>query len=107
MKSLCLPLLLCLLLLPCPAFAQTLTGKVVGISDGDTITVLDADQRQHTIRLNGIDAPESSQDFGQKSKQHLSDLIFGKEVIVSWLKQDRYGRTLGNVMIGNMNVNLA
>src|SRR5262249_45594722 len=85
----------------------TLTGKVVGISDGDTITVLDADRRQHKIRLTGIDAPEHDQDFGQASKRNLSDLIFGKQVTVIWRKQDKYGRILGKVMLQNINVNLA
>jgi endonuclease YncB( thermonuclease family) len=89
-----------------PASAQTVKGRVVGISDGDTITVLDASNQQHKIRLNGIDAPESSQGFGQASKRNLSNLIFGKEVTVSWRKIDRYGRIVGTVMIGSMNVNL-
>lgn len=53
-----------------PAFA--ITGKVVAVSDGDTITVLDADKQQHKIRLAGIDAPEAGQDFGNKAKQNLS-----------------------------------
>jgi endonuclease YncB( thermonuclease family) len=57
---------------------QTITGKVVGVSDGDTITVLDASNNQHKIRLDGIDAPESSRDFGSRAKQSLSDLVFGK-----------------------------
>ena len=55
-----------------------ITGKVVSVADGDTITVLDADKTQHKIRLNGIDAPEKAQPFGQRSKQSLSDLVFGK-----------------------------
>ena len=55
-----------------------ITGKVVSVADGDTITVLDADKTQHKIRLNGIDAPEKALPFGQRSKQSLSDLVFGK-----------------------------
>ncbi len=62
---------------------QTITGKVVGVSDGDTITVLDASNQQHKIRLDGIDAPESNQDFGARAKQSLSDLVFGKTVTVT------------------------
>lgn len=79
--------------------AETLIGKVVGISDGDTITVLDDAHRQHKIRLSGIDAPEKKQDFGNRSKQNLSDLVYGKTVRVEWSKTDRYGRTLGKVLV--------
>ena len=69
------------------------------MSDGDTITVLDGQKRQHKIRLNGIDAPESSQDFGSRAKQSLSDLVFGKTVTVTSPKKDKYGRTLGKVTL--------
>ena len=64
------------------AHADTLTGRVVGVADGDTITVLDADRQQHKIRLGGIDAPEKAQPFGQRSKENLSRMVFGKEVRV-------------------------
>jgi endonuclease YncB( thermonuclease family) len=77
------------------AGAATLTGKVVGVSDGDTITVLDAAKTQHKIRLAGIDAPEKAQPLGQKSKEHLSDSVFGKHVQVEYTKTDKYGRTVG------------
>jgi len=66
------------------AHADTLTGRVVGITDGDTITLLDADRQQHKIRLQGIDAPEKAQPFGQRSKQNLSRMVFGKNVRVDW-----------------------
>lgn len=72
------------------AFAETLTGRVVGMADGDTITVLDANRAQHRIRLGGIDPPEKAQPFGQRSKESLSAMIFGKEVDVQWHKHDRY-----------------
>ena len=62
-----------LLLVATVAAAESFTGKVVNVSDGDTITVLDAGKRQHKIRLDGIDAPESSQNFGARAKQSLSD----------------------------------
>ena len=64
------------------AHADTLTGRVVGVADGDTITVLDADRQQHKIRLGGIDAPEKAQPFGQRSKENLSRMVFGKDVRV-------------------------
>jgi endonuclease YncB( thermonuclease family) len=78
--------------------AETITGRVVGVNDGDTITVLDSSKIQHKVRLAGIDAPESKQAFGQASKKHLSDLVFGKDVRVEWKKHDRYGRIVGKVM---------
>src|SRR5262249_11940245 len=88
--------------------AQTvlITGKVISISDGDTITVLDSSQHQHKIRLNGIDAPESSQDFGSGSKQSLSDLVFGKTVTIISSKKDKYGRALGKVTRDGRDINL-
>jgi len=88
------------------ARANELRGKVVSVSDGDTITVFDAKQEQHKVRLNGIDAPESSQDFGQVSKRNLSSLIFGKEVVVMWQKIDRYSRIVGNVSFDGKDINL-
>lgn len=100
MKLLNALILLFLLLLPAlPLGAETLSGKVIGISDGDTITIL-KDKTQMKIRLYGIDAPEKSQAFGTKSKQYLSDLIFGKEVRVKTYRNDRYGRTLGEIYVG-------
>ena len=86
--------------------AATLTGKVVGVADGDTITVLDSSNTQYKIRLAGIDAPEKKQAFGNVSKQSLSDLVYGKQVDVDWEKQDRYGRTVGKVFVNGTNANL-
>lgn len=88
-----------------PAWAD-LTGNVVGVADGDTITVLDADKVQHKIRLTGIDAPEKNQPFGNRSKQSLSDMVFNKIVTVETVKRDRYGRELGKVLIGGKDANL-
>lgn len=85
---------------------RTLEGKVVGVADGDTITILDAGNRQTRIRLQGIDAPESRQAFGQASKRNLSDLIFNRQVVVEYEKTDRYGRTLGKVVASGRDVNL-
>lgn len=88
------------------ASAQTITGKVVGVSDGDTVTVLDAAKTQHKIRLSGIDAPEKAQPFGQRSKENLSNLVFGKHVVVDAGKSDRYGRTVGKVVVDGVDANL-
>lgn len=99
--------LVCLLLaLVCSAHAETVKGRVVGVADGDTITVLDADKVQHKIRLSGIDAPEKKQAFGNRSKESLSDLVFDKTVIVETEKRDRYGRQIGKVLVEGQDVNL-
>jgi len=79
--------------------AGMLTGKVIGISDGDSITVLDARKIRHEVRLLGIDAPERRQPFGRRSTESLSRLVFGKEVDVIWDKRDHYERILGVVMV--------
>lgn len=84
-----------------------LVGTVVGVTDGDTITVLDDQKTQHKIRLAGIDAPEKSQPFGQQSKEYLSSLVFDHRVTVETGKQDRYRRTVGKVIIDGRDANLA
>jgi endonuclease YncB( thermonuclease family) len=77
--------------------AEMLQGRVVKVADGDTITVLDATNMQHRIRLDKIDAPEKSQPFGDSSRKHLAALVAGKIVEVEWTKKDKYGRILGTV----------
>lgn len=99
-----------LVLIAASAFAVSyrsneILGRVVGVSDGDTITVLDAEKTQHKIRLNAIDAPESHQAFGQRAKQALSEKIFGRDVKVRWNEKDKYGRTLGDVFIDDRYIN--
>jgi len=88
------------------AHAETLTGRVVRVTDGDTIVVLDASKEQHKIRLTGIDAPERGQDYGTKSKEHLSELVAGKSVVIDYNKYDRYQRILGKVIFNGEDVNL-
>ncbi len=95
-------ILLCLTLASAHAFEAT----VVGISDGDTITVLDSRKTQHKIRLAGIDAPEKGQDFGNKSKEYLSDLAYEKVVNIPDNKLDRYGRTVSRVFVGRTDASL-
>jgi endonuclease YncB( thermonuclease family) len=95
----------CLLLfLACKLNAATLQGKVVSVADGDTVTVLDDNKTQHKIRLQGIDAPEKSQPYGQKSKQSLSNLVHSKIVTVEFEKKDKYGRTVGKVLLNGTDV---
>ena len=95
-----------LLALVCTAHAENITGRVVGVADGDTITVLDVDKVQHKIRLAGIDAPEKKQAFGNRSKESLSALAFDKTVNVETDKRDRYGRQIGKVLVNGQDVNL-
>ena len=88
-----------LLLLTASVAYADVTGRVVAVTDGDTIKILDSDQVQHKVRLTGIDAPERGQPFGTVSRDHLASMVAGKEVLVESTKSDRYGRTLGKVWV--------
>jgi endonuclease YncB( thermonuclease family) len=100
-------LLLCITLLySLNSIANTLVGRVVGVADGDTITVLDASNTQYKVRLSGIDAPEKKQPFGKVSKQSLSDLVYDKVVQVEWHKKDKYQRIVGKVLVNGLDANL-
>ncbi len=96
-------LLFVVVTLPCSA--QTYYGKVVGVTDGDTLTLLTPEKRQIKVRLSEIDTPECGQPWGTKAKQALSDLAFGKEARIEYLDTDRYGRIVGRVYVGNTDVN--
>jgi len=92
---------ICLLFLAsiaCTALGSEIVGQVVGVADGDTITVLVDGHDSVKVRLAGIDAPEKAQPFGAVSKRHLSDRVFGRPVTVEWTKKDRYGRVIGRVL---------
>ena len=82
-------------------------GRVVGVSDGDTITVLDASKAQHIVRLGGIDAPERKQPFGSAAKEVLSSVVFDRRVEARCWKRDRYGREICSVFVGTRDVGLA
>lgn len=86
--------------------AETFAGRVVGVSDGDTLTLLDANRQQYRIRLSGIDAPESHQPFGARSKTNLSALAFDQEATAECPKQDRYGRWVCVVKVQGKDVGL-
>ena len=92
------------LLVSCAIEAGTLQGKVIGVADGDSLTVLDNNKTQHKIRLQGIDAPEKVQAFGQKSKQALHQLAHNKQVTVEFQKKDKYGRTVGKVLVNGNDI---
>lgn len=90
-------------LLPTP---EIVTGKVVDVHDGDTITVLNEQKKQYKVRFNGIDAPELKQDFGNKSRQNLAGMVFGKTVTINCPKVDKYGRNVCTVFLEKTDINL-
>jgi endonuclease YncB( thermonuclease family) len=79
------------------AYAQRFPVKVIGVSDGDTFTVINRDNLQLKIRVYGIDAPEKNQAYGNKSKQALSALIFGKNIEIDVQSQEKWGRYVAKV----------
>jgi endonuclease YncB( thermonuclease family) len=83
-----------------------ITGKVVKIADGDTLTVLDGSNTQHKIRLAGIDAPEKGQPFGTKARENLAGQVFGQSVRVEVIDVDRYHREVGRIFLGERFVNM-
>lgn len=88
-------------------FGNTLTGQIVSVADGDTVTLLTDQHQQVKIRLNAIDAPEKAQAFGMVSKKSLSDLCFDKSAVVESEGKDRYGRTIGMLTCDGVNANEA
>lgn len=100
---------LLLVLLQATAHAEhlTLTGRIVRVLDGDTVTLQDERQTLHKLRLAGIDAPESAMPYGHQATLYLVSLVFAKNVEAVTYKQDRYGRTVATLMIGVQDINLA
>ena len=94
-------LLILLFLGLAPAHAETLSGTVTSVADGDTLYVTDRNNRTHKIRLLGIDAPEHDQAWGNASKQSLRDLAYQQPVQVEWHNRDQYGRLLGKVILAD------
>uniref|UniRef100_UPI0035325679 thermonuclease family protein n=1 Tax=Cupriavidus sp. WGlv3 TaxID=2919924 RepID=UPI0035325679 len=86
--------------------AATFTGRVVRIVDGDTLTVLNDEKREIRVRLAGIDAPEHSQAWGERSRQYLASLAFAKRVSVEWYKTS-YNRVIGVVIADGVDISLA
>jgi micrococcal nuclease len=87
-----------------PKVVEELSGKVIGVSDGDTIKVL-VNKETVTVRLEGIDAPESGQSYGKKAKEALAEMVAGKTVTVKKTGTDKYKRTLGIVIVGDEDAN--
>ncbi len=97
--------MLFVLLLAAPVSSAEYAGKVIGITDGDTLTLLTPDKQQIKVRLAEIDTPESGQPFGSKAKEALSALAFGRQARVAVVDRDRYGRIVGRVYVGDTDVN--
>jgi endonuclease YncB( thermonuclease family) len=85
---------------------HTLTGKIVKMADGDTLTILDASNEQHRIRLAGIDAPEKGQPFGTKAREALAGKVFGQAVRVEVIDVDRYHREVGRIYLSERFINM-
>jgi endonuclease YncB( thermonuclease family) len=94
-----------LLLLAPPLAAAELVGRIVAIADGDTLTLLTAEQHQVHIRLAGIDPPESRQPYGTRARQELAALAFKKDARIAVQDTNRYGRTVGMVFVGEVDIN--
>lgn len=95
-----------LLLTAVALFARAdISGRVVRVLDGDTVEVLQESGERTRVRLAGIDAPEKSQPFGQRSRQMLSARIAQQPVLVTGEERDRYGRLLGTIWLGNEDMN--
>jgi len=90
---------------PVPAF--DFSGRVVRVADGDTVSVLDAGNTQHKVRLFGIDTPERDQPYGQAARRALADLVGNRRVGVVVVATDDYGRQVGTLYRGDTNINLA
>ena len=103
-RKTCLLCAFLFLLLTQPAFSWAWSGKVVGVADGATITVL-RDKKEVRVRLYGVDTPEKGQAFGKKSKQFTSKMTFGKVVEVHRMDTDRYGRTVALVAVNKRLLN--
>ncbi|MCX8701331.1 thermonuclease family protein [Gilliamella sp. B2840] len=82
-----------------------INGKVIKVIDGDTVDILTIKKQKIRVRLLDIDAPESNQAYGNKSKQYLASLIAGKKVFVKSSKKDMYKRTLGTIFLNKVNIN--
>jgi len=92
------PVLLWFVLAPWLACAEQFTGKVVGMSDGDTLSVL-REGRAVKVRLHGVDTPEKAQAFGTQARKFTSDAAFQQTVTVGVQTTDRYGRLVGEVLL--------
>lgn len=93
------------LILATTAQAGELRGRVVTVADGDTLTVLDSHHQQRRVRLAEIDAPEKTQPYGQRSKQSLFALCYGRDAVIEHKGRDRYSRIIGRVTCSGIDAN--
>ena len=98
--------ILLLMLISTNLLSLELKGKIIHISDGDTVHLLTDNKEKIKIRLNDIDAPESKQAFGNKSKENLKKYIYQKNVVVEYKNKDKYKRVLGTIYYQNRDINL-
>lgn len=91
---------------PVGTSAEMISGRVIGVSDGDTLTLLDAANVSHKIRLSGVDAPEKNQDFGQRAKTHLSTMAYNQVSNADCRKTDRYRRRICVVFVEGQDLGL-
>ena len=107
MKQLAMGVMLAALMLAVqPAQSETLRGMVVGVTDGDTVSVLTEDFQNLNIRVAGIDAPEKAQPYGSRSKWSLSACAYGRLAEIEASKRDRYGRIVGKVVVSGVDCGL-
>jgi endonuclease YncB( thermonuclease family) len=99
-------LLLAIFLWPLSTTAVERVGTIVGIADGDTLTLLDEGKATHRIRIDGIDAPERTQPYGRRARQSLADLAHGRTARAECPKSDRYGRAVCRVLVDGVDVGL-
>ena len=93
-----------LLLCGLAAAQGAVTGRIVGVLDGDTVDLLDSDKQVRRIRLEGIDAPEKAQPFGAASARALAEIVYKHEVTAECGKRDRHGREICRVLVGDTDV---
>ena len=98
-------MLVCLAVLTPSVQAETLSGTVIGVVDGDTLTIQDAEKRKHRVRLAEIDAPQRKQAFGAKSRQSLSALCLKKPAQIEWKEKDAENRYVGQVTCNGVDAN--
>jgi endonuclease YncB( thermonuclease family) len=82
------------------------TGKVLSVHDGDTMTLLASDKSEYKVRFNGVDAPELKQEFGDKSRKSLAKMVEGKIATIEYDKIDKYGRFVCKVFVNGVDINL-
>lgn len=97
-------LLILLLFLPTVSFSETITGRVIRVADGDTITIFTPSQEQIKIRLSAVDTPEGGQAYGKKAKKFTSSMVYKRNVEVKKETTDRYGRIVGLVFVDGVNL---